>query len=46
LGKSFSQRISIFLRENELISLGKMKIHWENEVPKLVLKKAKRSPFR
>lgn len=33
----FSQRISIFPRENELISLGKMKIPWKNEVSKLAL---------
>jgi hypothetical protein len=38
LGTPFFQGISIFPRENELISLGKMKIPWENEVPKLALK--------
>jgi hypothetical protein len=31
----FSQEIPIFPRENELISLGKIKIFWENRVPKL-----------
>jgi hypothetical protein len=37
LGTLFSHMISIFPRENELISLGKMKFHWENVVPKLAL---------
>jgi hypothetical protein len=37
LGTPFSQGIPIFPRENELISLGKMKIPWENRVPKLAL---------
>jgi hypothetical protein len=37
----FSQGIPIFPRENELISLGKMKIHWENGVPKLTLSRLK-----
>jgi hypothetical protein len=31
------QGISIFPRENELISLGKMEIPWENKVLKLAL---------
>jgi hypothetical protein len=31
------QGISIFPRENELISLVKMEIPWENKVPKLAL---------
>jgi hypothetical protein len=30
LGTPFSHGISIFPWENELISLGKMEIHWEN----------------
>jgi hypothetical protein len=38
LGTLFSHGISIFPRENELISLGKLKIPWENVVPKLALK--------
>jgi hypothetical protein len=38
LGTIFSQGIPIFPRENELISLGKMKIPWENGVPKLALR--------
>jgi hypothetical protein len=38
LGTLFSQGISIFPRENELISLGKMKIPWEKGVSKLALK--------
>jgi hypothetical protein len=37
LGTPFSHGISIFSRENELISLGKVKIPWENVVPKLAL---------
>jgi hypothetical protein len=37
LGTIFSHRISIFPRENELISLGKIEIPWENVVPKLAL---------
>jgi hypothetical protein len=38
LGTPFSRGIPIFPRENELISFGKMKIPWENRVPKLALK--------
>jgi hypothetical protein len=38
LGTPFSQENSIFPRENELISLRKMKIPWENVVPKLALR--------
>jgi hypothetical protein len=34
----FFQGISIFIREDELISFGKMEIPWENKVSKLVLK--------
>jgi hypothetical protein len=37
LGTLFSQWISIFTKENELISLGKMKIPRENGVTKLAL---------
>jgi hypothetical protein len=37
LGTPFSKGIQIFPRENELISLGKMEISWENGVPKLAL---------
>jgi hypothetical protein len=37
LGTLFSQGISIFPRESELISLGKIKIPWENMVTKLAL---------
>jgi hypothetical protein len=37
LGTTFSQGIPIFPRENELISLRKMKIPWENGVTKLAL---------
>jgi hypothetical protein len=39
LGARFFQGILIFPRENELISLGKMKIHRDNVVPKLALTK-------
>jgi hypothetical protein len=38
LGAPFSQGVHIFPRENELISLGKMKIPRDNEVPKLALR--------
>jgi hypothetical protein len=38
LGTLFSQRIHIFPIENELISLGKIKIPWKNRVPKLALR--------
>jgi hypothetical protein len=38
LGTLFSQGIPIFPRENELISLGKIEIPWENGVLKLALK--------
>jgi hypothetical protein len=38
LGTLISHGIFIFPRENELISLGKMKIPWEISVPKLALK--------
>jgi hypothetical protein len=38
LGTPFFQGISIFPWENELIYLGKMKITWENGVPKLAIK--------
>jgi hypothetical protein len=38
LGTRFSQGISIFPRENVLISLGKMKNPWENGVSKLALR--------
>ena len=31
-------RVTPFFQGRKLISLGKMKIHWENEVPKLVLR--------
>jgi hypothetical protein len=41
LGTTFFQGISIFPRENELISLGKIKTRWENVVSKLGLKKKK-----
>jgi hypothetical protein len=37
LGNSFSQGVFIFPREISSFSLGKMKIPWKNEVPKLVL---------
>jgi hypothetical protein len=37
LGTPFSQGILIFPRENELISLGKIRIPWKNGVPKLAL---------
>jgi hypothetical protein len=37
LGTLISHGIFIFLRENELISLGKMKIPWEISAPKLAL---------
>jgi hypothetical protein len=37
LGTPFSQGISIFLWEISSFSLGKMKIPWENLVPKLAL---------
>jgi hypothetical protein len=37
LGIPIFQGISIFPWENELISLGKMKIPWEIGVPKLAL---------
>jgi hypothetical protein len=38
LGTLISHGIFIFPRENELISLGKMKIPWKISVPKLALK--------
>jgi hypothetical protein len=38
LGTLISHGIFIFPRENELISLGKMKIPWEISVPKLALR--------
>jgi hypothetical protein len=38
LGTSISHEISIFLWENELISLGKIEIPWEIRVPKLALR--------
>jgi hypothetical protein len=38
LGTPFFQEISIFLWENELFSLGKMEIPWNNGVSKLALK--------
>jgi hypothetical protein len=38
LGTPIYQEISIFPWENELISLGKMKIPWKIGVPKLALK--------
>jgi hypothetical protein len=38
LGTLFFQGIHIFPRKNELISLGKMKIHWKNRVSKQALK--------
>jgi hypothetical protein len=41
LGAQFFQEILIFPKENELISLEKMKISWENGVPKLTLIKLK-----
>jgi hypothetical protein len=37
LASTFFHGISNFPRENELISLRKMKNPWENEVPKLAL---------
>jgi hypothetical protein len=37
LGTTFFHGISIFTWENELISLRKMEITWENVVPKLAL---------
>jgi hypothetical protein len=37
LGTQFSHGIFIFPRENELISLGKIEISWENRIPKLAL---------
>jgi hypothetical protein len=37
LGTLISHGIFIFPRENELISLGKMKIPWKISVPKLAL---------
>jgi hypothetical protein len=40
LASPFFHGISNFLRENELISLGKMKNPWENEVSKLALKRS------
>jgi hypothetical protein len=41
LGTLISHGIFIFPRENEIISLSKMKIPWEISVPKLALKKMK-----
>jgi hypothetical protein len=38
LTSTFFHGISNFPRENELISLGKMKNPWGNEVPKLALR--------
>jgi hypothetical protein len=38
LGTSFFQEIPFFLKENKLISLGKIRISWENGVPKLALR--------
>jgi hypothetical protein len=38
LGTLISHGIFIFPRENELISLGKMKIPWKITAPKLALK--------
>jgi hypothetical protein len=38
LGTLISHEIFIFPRENELISLGTMKIPWEISVPKLALR--------
>jgi hypothetical protein len=35
----FFHGIFNFPKENKLIFLGKMKNHWENDVPKLALKK-------
>jgi hypothetical protein len=37
LGTTFSQVISIFLREISSFSHGKIEIPWKNVVPKLVL---------
>jgi hypothetical protein len=45
LGTLFSQGIPIFPRENELISLGKMKNPWDNGVTKLALKMHTRRDF-
>jgi hypothetical protein len=39
LEAQFFQGILIFSRENELIFFGKMKIPWDNVVPKLALSK-------
>jgi hypothetical protein len=39
----FYQGIPIFPRKNELVSLGKMKIPWENWVSKLALNARKKS---
>jgi hypothetical protein len=38
LATPFFQGIPIFQRENELISLGKIKIPWKNGVAKLALR--------
>jgi hypothetical protein len=38
LGTLISHEIFIFPRENELISLGKIKISWEISAPKLALR--------
>jgi hypothetical protein len=43
LGTLISHRIFIFPRENELISLGKMKIPCEISVPKLALSREQSS---
>jgi hypothetical protein len=39
LGTPFFQGISIFPREISSFSLGKIRIHWENNVSKLALKR-------
>jgi hypothetical protein len=41
LGTLFSQMIFIFPREISSFSLGKIGIPWENDVPKLALRKIK-----
>jgi hypothetical protein len=41
LEAQFSQEILIFPRENELISIGKIKIPWDNMIPKLALREKK-----
>jgi hypothetical protein len=46
LGTLISHGIFIFLRENELIYLRKMKISWEISVPKLALRASPEAPWK